>query len=56
MTIEILKRERAKLREKARWCNRHKDDGGISVRAWHLLRRAARLTVAILMLKHMGLA
>lgn len=58
MAIEILKRERAKLREKAKSCNRrHRDaNGAVSVRTWNLLRRCASLTVAILALKHMGLA
>lgn len=57
MAIEILKRERAKLRERARWYNRrHKDDGDISVRTWNTLRKCANITVAILALKHLGLA
>lgn len=56
MAIEILKRERAALRKKARWYNRRNDDGDISVRTWNTLRQCAGLTVAILALKHLGLA
>ena len=56
MAIEILKRERAALRKKARaWDARHPaTDGQLSVRTWNLLRQAASLTVAILILKHTG--
>ena len=57
MAIEILKRERAALREKARFYNRrHMDDGDISVRTWNTLRKCASLTVAILALERLGLA
>ena len=56
MAIEILKRERAALREKARFYNRrHVDDGDISVRTYNLLRKCAKLTVAIMVLSKLGL-
>lgn len=55
MVIEVLKRERAKLREKAKFCNRrHHGDGVVSVRTWNLLRQCAQITIAILALKHTG--
>ena len=57
MAIEILKRERDELRKYARRCNRYHDrSGGIGVRTWNALRRCANLTVAIVALKHCGLA
>ncbi len=52
MAIEILKRERAALREKARFYNRRHHDGTVSVRTWNTLRQCALLTTAILILKH----
>lgn len=56
MAIEVLKRERARLREKAKSCNRrhHDDNGAVSVRTWNLLRQCAQITIAILTLKHTG--
>lgn len=57
MAIEILKRERAVLRERARWYNRrHVHDGRVSVRTQNTLRMCAGLTMAILALKNSGLA
>lgn len=57
MAIEILKRERAALREKAKsWDARHKrDDGEVSVKTYNLLRKCAKITMAILALKALGL-
>lgn len=57
MAVEILKRERAALREKAKaWDARHKrDDGEISVMTHNLLRKCAKLTVAIVVLSKLGL-
>lgn len=52
MAIEVLKRERAALREKARFYNRRFTDGHVGVRTWNLLRQCAQLTTAILILKH----
>lgn len=52
MAIEILKRERAKLREKARFYNRKY--GHVGVRTWNLLRQCAQITTAIVVLKHTG--
>lgn len=54
MAIEILKRERAKLREKARFYNRKFQDGHVGVRTWNLLRQCAQITTAIVVLKHTG--
>lgn len=47
MAIEILKQKRAELREMARFYNRRHTDGTVGVRAYNLLRKCARLTVAI---------
>lgn len=57
MAIEILKRERAALREKARaWDARHPGtDGQVSVKTHNLLRKAAKLTAAIMVLKVAGI-
>ena len=52
MAIEVLKRERAALREKARFYNRRFTDGHVGVRTWNMLRQCAQLTTAILILKH----
>ena len=55
MVVEILKRERTKFREKAKFYNRrHHGDGTVSVRTWNLLRQCAQITTAILILKHTG--
>lgn len=56
MAIEILKRERAALRERARLYNRRFTDGQISVRTWNLLRQCAQITAAIAALKEGGVA
>lgn len=55
MVIEVLKRERKKLREKAKFYNRrHHGDETVSVRTWNLLHQCAQITTAILILKHTG--
>jgi hypothetical protein len=55
LAIEVLKKKRAELREKARFYNRrHHNDGTVSVRTWNLLRQCARITASILILKHIG--
>lgn len=57
MAIEILKRERANLRIKARaWDARHPGtDGQVSVKTYNLLRKCAKLTAAIMVLKVAGI-
>ena len=55
MAIEILKQKRAELREKARFYNRRRKDGAVGVRAHNLFLECARLTVAIIVLKHAGM-
>ena len=57
MAIEILKRERESLRKQARaWDARHPaTDGQVSVKTWNLLRKAAKLTAAIMVLKVAGI-
>ena len=51
--IEVLKKERAALREKARWHNRHRQQG-VGVRARNVLLQCARLTIAILALQDLA--